>query len=167
MRLRNLCNKDVGFMLEWMRDKDISQYFRFDTDKVTEESIADFIRSANESEHDRHYAIVNDDDEYLGTISLKNIDTNNKNAEYAIALRSCAIGSGAAAWATQSIIKEAFTTLGLHKVYLNVLAYNTRAIRFYEKMGFTYEGEFKEHVMIKNKLEDIKWYGITKENTNV
>ena len=39
-------------------------------------------------EDQQHFAIIDDqDDEYLGTISLKNIDLKNKNAEYAISTR--------------------------------------------------------------------------------
>ena len=40
------------------------------------------------------------DDEYLGTISLKNIDLKNKNAEYAISTRKKARGTGANQQAT-------------------------------------------------------------------
>ena len=140
MKLRRLCEKDVELILEWMKDESIAKYFRFTPEQITRESIMTFIKTANASMQDRHYAIVDKEDMYLGTISLKNIDEKNKNAEYAIALRKCAIGYGVAKWATEEIIKVAFNLLGIHKVYLNVLSYNTRAIKFYEKMGFCYEG---------------------------
>lgn len=68
--------------------------------------------------------MVDENDEYLGTVSLKCIDTTAGTAEYAISMRSCAHGSGAAADGTREILKVAFDKLHLNGVYLNVLADN-------------------------------------------
>ena len=54
------------------------------------EDMLEFIHSASDVvEHGKslHYAITEDGGEYLGTISLKNLDLHAKNAEYAIVLR--------------------------------------------------------------------------------
>ena len=56
--LRKLMNKAADKMLEWMHDQDINCYFRFD---------------ANDSKDERHYAIVNEEDEQYGTFSLKTL----------------------------------------------------------------------------------------------
>ena len=157
IRLRNLQKKDAEFMLEWMHDKELQKCFRKKMADVTPEEAMAFCTAGNTEEQIRdganlHYAIVNEQDEYLGTISLKNIDLVNKNAEYAISTRRCAHGTGAAAEATGLLLEKGFNRLGLHRIYLNVLKDNTRAIRFYEKCGFTYEGEYKT----------LKWYSMLK-----
>ncbi|WP_208560224.1 GNAT family N-acetyltransferase [Marinilactibacillus kalidii] len=161
MKLRQLAIKDSQGMLEWMKSKDINQYFRINPADVTVETVQKFI---NESFTDinKNYAIVDSNDEYLGTISLKNIDSKNNNAEYAISLRECAKGTGVAKLATIELLNIAFKTLNLNKVYLNVLSKNIRAIKFYEKIGFEYEGEFLDHFYINGKYENIKWYGVRK-----
>ncbi len=110
-------------------------------------------------ENERHFAFI-DNNEYLGTISLKNISWKNKNAEYAIVTRKKAQGTGAARKATEEILKYAFQELELHKVYLNVLETNKKAQHFYEKCGFLYEGIAKEVVQINEKYYDLLWYGI-------
>ena len=158
MKLRNLENKDVPFMLEWMHDADVVQYFRFDSSKSTEEDAKAFILMANQETNSRHYAIVNDQDEYLGTISLKHIDLENRNAEYAICIRKGAMGKNIAKCATDLILKIAFLELKLHKVYLNVLEDNQRAIKFYEKYGFEYEGTLKGQVLHHGKFKDLRYY---------
>lgn len=160
MKLRSLEPKDAELMLEWMKDEEINQYFRFQSDAVTPESINDFITSSSSCKSNKHYAIVDDNDVYLGTISLKNIDMNNFNAEYAIALRKAAIGKGVAREATIEILNNAFEYFKLNKIYLNVIADNERAIKFYEKMGFILEGEFMEHLYIKGVYHNLKWYAI-------
>lgn len=160
MVLRKLCKNDVEFMLEWMRDPELTKNFRFNSEDVTNEAVISFIENSINDENNLHYAIVNDYDEYLGTISLKSINRIDKNAEYAIALRRIAIGTGIAKEATQAILDIAFNKLKLNKVYLNVLEDNVRAIRFYEKFGFSYEGEFKSHICINGEFKTLKWYAI-------
>ena len=160
MRLRQLDLKDAELMLEWMKDKEITQFFKIESDTVTLDSVKDFILSSSLCEKNKHYAIVDNKDIYLGTISLKNIDTKNGNAEYAIALRKCAIGTEVAKQATVNILNKSFDQFKLHRVYLNVIADNVRAIKFYEKMGFVFEGEFKKHLLIDGIYRDLKWYAI-------
>lgn len=163
MKLRNLMPKDVEYMLEWMHDDKINKFFRFDASGRTKENTLDYILSSQNLKNDHHFAIANDNDEYLGTVSLKNVDLESKNAEYAIALRANAQGTGAGSFATEAICEFAFKNLDLHRVYLNVFSDNFRAIRFYEKSGFIFEGEFYQHIFCNNKWHSLKWYRIMKE----
>lgn len=160
--LRELKDKDADGMLEWMHESDVNQYFRFEADKMTKEKVEEFIRNSM-TEYSRNYAVVDENDSYLGTISLKNINYHDGNAEYAISLRKCARGTGAAKSATFELLGIAFNELGLEKVYLNVLSSNLRAIRFYEKMGFRFVGESRKHVKIKDTFHDLMWFEILKE----
>ena len=164
MKLRTLEQRDVPFMLEWIKDPEINRFFRFDADAVTPESQRAFVREAQrEDGKNIHLACAGDNDEYLGTVSLKEIDTANGTAEYAVAFRGVAQGTGAAAFATREVLRIAFGRLGLRRVCLNVLAENTRAARFYEKMGFVREGEFRAHILLRGKRQSLVWYGILKE----
>lgn len=161
MKLRQLNFTDVEGMLEWMHEPTIYQNFRTDFSSYNSEQVKKFI-SDSFTETNRHYACVNESDQYLGTVSLKNIDHNSQNAEYAISFRKNAHGTGASYFATNQILKIAFYELNLEKVYLNVISKNIRAISFYEKYGFTFEGCFKKHISINGILEDLMWYRILK-----
>lgn len=160
MKLRRLAAKDSEKMLEWMKDPNINRFFRFDINSINEEQITNFINDSLRDETNLHLAIVNDADEYLGTVSLKNIDYKNGSAEYAISLRRNAIGTDLAQRATDTILYIAFFEMDLNKVYLNVLSQNVRAIRFYEKYGFAFEREYIEQVKIRGECQSLKWYGI-------
>lgn len=162
MKIRKLEKKDIDAMLEWMHDQKINQFFRFPAAEMTKESVEIFIKNSYTDEN-RHYALVDDSDEYLGTVSLKNINYEDMNAEYAISMRKCTWGTGAAALATKYILQIAFDELNLQKVYLNVLSNNERAVAFYKKIGFSYVGESKKHIKIKGRFYDLKWYEIQKE----
>lgn len=163
--LRELKTSDAQLMLEWMHDFDIQKRFRRDMMSVSIDDVISFcekykIPDVIKNGDDLHFAIAGENDEYLGTISLKNIDLKNSIAEYAISTRKKAWGKGVALTATGLILKKAFTDYGLHRVYLNVLADNDAAIRLYEKCGFKNEGNFREHLQVNGEYVDLKWYGI-------
>lgn len=158
--LRKLEFKDIPFMLEWMHDEGINCNFQYPFNEMDAKKAEEFIKNSFK-ENERHFAFTNENDEYLGTISLKNISWKNNNAEYAIVTRRKAQGTGVTKDATKGILEYAFWELKLHKVYLNVLEKNKRAQHFYEKCNFLYEGAAREAVKINNKYYDLLWYGIT------
>lgn len=162
MYLRKLKEKDAEPMLEWMHDQDVVENMAADFMHMTIEDCLQFIEKSNEDESiTLNRAICTDQDEYLGTVSLKNISKSDKNAEYAIILRKSAMGNGAARFATMEILKIAFGVLDLHKVYLYVRSGNIRAQKFYNKIGFRNEGTFIDHVINKNgDYENLIWLAI-------
>ena len=157
-RLRPLEEKDAVGMLEWMTDPAITRFFRFDATKMTLDSCKAFISESGKQPNCRHWAIVNGNDEYLGTISLKEI--RNGEAEYAISTRAKAHGTGAAMEATRQLLELAFGELGLKRVYLNVLADNGRANAFYRKAGFRFTHTEKAALTIRGEEKDLNWYEI-------
>jgi len=166
IRLRKLQSKDAPLMFEWMQDPQIISNFQIDFTNASQKTADDFIAkySASDNVTTKHYAIVNEEDEYLGTVSLKNIDYKNKNTEYAVVLRDKVIGTNVAFDATKALFDIVFKDLNLEKIYLNCLSDNQRAINFYKKMGFRFEGEFKKHVYIKNSFRNLSWMAFLKED---
>lgn len=157
--LRRLEQKDAPLMLEWMRDETITCNFRYPFANMTLEKAKNFIKYSFDEEN-QHFAITDDKDEYLGTISLKRISEKDHNAEYAIVMRKKAHGTGAAERATTEILKYAFNDLGLHRVYLNVLADNIAARKLYENCGFDLEGEFKDAIKLRDQYHNLAWYAM-------
>jgi diamine N-acetyltransferase len=60
-------------------------------------------------------------------------------------------------------LRYAFDTLGLERVYLNVLAENGRANAFYRKAGFRFIREEPKALELRGTKKDLNWYEITKE----
>lgn len=157
--LRRLVDKDAPYMLEWMQDREVIKGFQKPFDHATKESVLAFIHDSFNGEN-QHFAFVNQQDEYMGTIRLKHISHENDKAEYAIVARKCAQGTGITKLATEELLYYAFQELGLHKVYLSVLEENVRAQKFYEKCGFEREGLEIDAVKICGKYHNHVWYGI-------
>lgn len=131
MKLRKLEEKDADLMFEWMHDESVIQYMQTNFSNKTRQDCINFIAISINTKSNLHLAIVNDDDEYMGTVSLKNI--NGNSAEFAITIRKSAMGLGFSKYAMNEIIKIGFEELNLNNIYWCVNPRNKRAIRFYDK----------------------------------
>lgn len=150
MKLRNLKVKDIPFQLEWMHSEDVSSFFQIDFKMKTYEDVLEFVQTGS-NKVNIHKAIVDDCDGYLGTISLKNINYEEKNAEYAIVIRKEYWGKGVASFATNEIFNLA-KELGLRNIYLTVLETNFNAIKLYKKFGFNRNSSYDKVVNIKCEI---------------
>lgn len=157
--LRRLEKKDAAYMLEWMHDETITRNFRYPFAAMTLERAQIFIDYSFDEEN-QHFAITDNKDEYMGTVSLKHISEVDHNAEYAIVMRKKAHGTGLAERATMEILKYAFQDLGLHRVYLTVLSDNIAARKLYENCGFDLEGELKDVIRLGDRYRSQACYAI-------
>lgn len=156
--LRRLELSDAEPMLEWMLTPDIYEKMQYNPQEQSLEKCQAFIKNSWENRTDLHYAITDNAKGYYGTISLKNVDLKNRNAELGIALHPKAIGKGVGAKALSLLVDKAFHELDLHKIYLYVRKDNERAVKFYKKNGWQLEGEFREHLYIRGEFKDIYWF---------
>jgi RimJ/RimL family protein N-acetyltransferase len=58
------------------------------------------------------------------------------------------------------MIQYAFREINLHRLQLTVFSYNKRAIKLYEKLGFTKEGIYREFLEQDLKRHDMYLYGL-------
>ncbi len=84
------------------------------------------------------------DGSYKGEIVLMDHDEPNRSASLRIGLAPSARGQGLGAEALRLVLAHAFGPLGLHRVSLEVYAFNARAIHVYEKVGFRHEGRMRD-----------------------
>lgn len=134
MRLRELEIKDANRMLEWMHDQFVVEKLQTDFSCKTMDDCLSFINNSCDNDN-VHLAIVDDEDVYMGTVSLKHITMDT--AEFAITVHRDAMGKGYALWAMQEILKMGFEKYGVSEIYWCVAKDNTRALRFYDKNGFS------------------------------
>lgn len=160
--LRPLKQKDAERMVEMMQDAQTTQYLQIGGPDYTLDTALRFIASTADESSCVHRAVVDSEDVYQGTISLKNLDMDKKEAEYAISMHPQAQGKGAAMEATARILHDGFRRLKLERIYLNVLEENKRAVRFYEKAGFSYLETTQ--AQIHGTQKPLRWYEYKAEN---
>lgn len=136
MKLRPLGLQDAEKMLEWMHDPECVQNLQANFADKTLDDCQRFIASTFHDKDNLHLAIADENDDYMGTVSLKYIDRERKSAEFAIAIRSCAMGKGYSAQGMKLILQKGFEELGLKTIYWCVSPKNARAVRFYDKNNY-------------------------------
>ena len=163
MKLRNLELKDASLMLEWMHDKSVVEDLRTNFLTKTIDDCENFIKGSWNDKNNWNVAIVDEDDNYMGTVSLKNI--KETSAEFGITIRSCAMGKGCSIWAMKEILRIGFEERGIKKIYWCVSPDNKRAVRFYDKNGFK-RVDAKELDMIEGytqeQIDAYVWYLVEK-----
>ena len=117
-----------------MHDKSVTANMQADFSGKTAEDCENFIRGSWEETNNLHLAIADDQDTYMGTVSLKHI--TEKAAEFAVIVRTSAMGRGLSAKAMEEIIEIGLGRLRLEYIYWCVLPENIRAVKFYEKNGY-------------------------------
>jgi RimJ/RimL family protein N-acetyltransferase len=105
-----------------------------------------------------------DGDRLIGFVGLGGIQWNNGDAFVGISLGERQDwGKGYGTDAMRVLLRYAFDELNLHRVSLDVFEYNPRAIRSYEKAGFTVEGRCRQYLHREGKRWDLIFMGILRE----
>jgi len=150
VRLRESELSDNILVVEW---RNASRGYFFNEDPISLMGHLQFMKR-----RDGHFFIIEyiEDSKPIGTISLHNISHRHKRAEYGrflIAPEERRKGYGERA--LKLLLRFAFGELGLLKVYGDVLASNTAAIKLDLKLGFFKEARLVKHVLKGDRYHDV------------
>lgn len=104
-------------------------------------------------QHDGRHWVIEWRGRCVGNAGFSHLDEPHRYATYAIAIFAAyARGQGVGTAVTRLVLQHAFDVMTLHRVDLRVLETNIRAIRCYERCGFTREG-----IELETALVDGRW----------
>lgn len=159
--LREFNELDIESKVDWINNPDNNAFLHYDIPLTVEGTTKWFENKDNKRRVD---CIIEYKGIPVGLIGLLQIDLENKKAEYYITIGNTSFKrKGIALKATHLIIKYAFESLKLHKVYLNVDEENIAACSLYEKAAFKCEGVFVEDMFFKGKWINRRRYAIINE----
>ncbi|MDR6226890.1 GNAT family N-acetyltransferase [Desmospora profundinema] len=107
---------------------------------------------------DRVFLVIvsQEDDTVLGDVELNDIDWYHRSANIRIQLNhERNYGQGYGTEALDLMLDHGFGILNLHRIHLEVFAFNERAIRAYEKLGFQQEGISREALYYDHAYHDV------------
>ena len=152
---------DLKKIKEWVYDPEISRNFRFTAHIKDDNDLKRFIKSQIKRSNKDNFinlALFDRSDKnetYIGSVGLKKIDLENKNAELTIVIGNKDYrGRGYGQEALYVICRYGFKNFKLRKIYLHVISHNISAIKAYEKFGFHHEGIKRDHIFQNNKFYD-------------
>ena len=97
----------------------------------------------------------------IGDCEFSNFDWRSRKAEVGISIGEKSYwGHGYGTDAMRVLVNYGFNMLNLNRISLKVFSFNKRAIRSYEKVGFTVEGTLREEIYKDGKYVDVLVMGL-------
>ncbi|MGC5774587.1 GNAT family N-acetyltransferase [Paenibacillus pabuli] len=98
---------------------------------------------------------LQENDQIIGDIALMDMHTKNRSAHIRIAIDQAEHqGKGYGSEALLLMLDYGFGICNLHRIELEVYAFNERAIRTYEKLGFLREGVRRDALYYNHQYHD-------------
>jgi RimJ/RimL family protein N-acetyltransferase len=162
--LRPLELEDAPTCATWFNDQEVTRYLlRYRPLALAEER--DFlIKLAADPTVVSLGIALRSDDRLIGSAGLHHLDHKNRCSAFGIAIGEKAEWSkGYGSEATSLLLRHAFDTVNLHRVWLHVHAFNERAIGCYERLGFRREGVLRDEVFRDGRYWDTLVMGILEQ----
>lgn len=103
--------------------------------------------------------------EFLGLVGLKDIVKPHNRAELSVSIHDSRKQSkGYGTDAIRVMLWVAFNILGLHSIFLDVMAINARAIHIYEKVGFNRVGILRDSEFLDGEFIDLQYMDILRDD---
>lgn len=104
--------------------------------------------------------IDNTTGDLVGEAVLNDWDEANRSCGFRTFIGAAGRGRGLGTEATRLIVAHGLTTMGLHRIHLEVYAMNPRARHVYEKVGFVHEGTGREALLFDGDWYDVHYLAI-------
>lgn len=153
--LRPITSRDTDAMWAMVQDE-AGNRLTGTQRSFTREEIARWCEACADAEGRVDLAIVaTSDGRFLGEVVLNEIDETNRSANFRISLSGPRnYGRGYGSEATRLMLEYGFERLNLHRIGLEVFAFNDRALHVYEKLGFRREGVLREVLFQDGRYHD-------------
>jgi len=147
---------------EWINNEGMTSYMgsRFPVSLYEQELWYENV----EKDKTKKKLIIFNKKEYVGMVSIFNIDYKNRNSEIGIYIVPDQQHKGYAQEAIKMILNFVFLELNMHKVYALIYKTNILSLSFFKLLGFKYESIDKEAIYSQGKFIDIEKYSIFKKD---
>ncbi|HUU44008.1 MAG TPA: GNAT family N-acetyltransferase, partial [Planctomycetota bacterium] len=109
------------------------------------------------------FAVDDETGELVGTITLRDVQRWKRITRIGVHLHPKRLGRGYGTETMRLFLDYYFDRLGYRMLKLDVAVYNTRAVRCYEKLGFTHDLEFwRQNLsgadwLTDGRFADVRW----------
>ena len=165
VRLRAYEKSDLDAVMKWVNDEEVTdllggEMLTYPVSSLAEEKYIE--AAAIPSDKQKTFVIESlEEPRYIGAISFNVIDWQSRHASIGIVIGDKSLwGKGYGTDAMRIMMRLAFDKMNLHRLYLDVHDYNSRAIASYEKCGFKREAVLREHHFRRGKYCDTIVMGI-------
>ena len=161
--LRPITEYDTPLIVHWRNTENVKKNFLYRqpfTAEIHEKWFKEKVQTGKVIQY-----IIEYENMPIGSVYLRDIDEENSSAEFGIFIgEEVARGKGIGTEAARLILDFGHNQLGLHRIFLRLIAENIGAYKSYRKAGFITEGIFRDMRKIDGKYTDIMFMSSIRNN---
>jgi len=157
--VRGLEKSDLPSLASWINDHDVTRLLFTGHRPALTERLVEQWEQEWRSQSDFVFAVcMKEDDRFVGTTGLYNVNGIMRTAEFRIFLGDKTIwGRGVGTSATRMMVFYGFEKLNLNRVWLGVNAENVGGVKAYERARFVREG-----VLRQEQYRNFRYYDVVR-----
>jgi RimJ/RimL family protein N-acetyltransferase len=163
VRLRRYEKEDLERVLGWINDREVTRFLaaRYPFSRVQEEGWIERVSQQPPSEGIVLAIELPADSRHIGSVGLHEVRWEDRHATLGIVIgeKDC-WSQGYGTDAIVTLLRFAFDEMNLHRVMLDVLTDNQRAIASYRKCGFAAEGTLRQAYYQEGRYRDLLTMGV-------
>lgn len=141
--------------ISWLNDAEVNKYLEVKKENTLNE-LEEYIQNTVDKKIFFWAIHLKKNGKHIGNIKIDPINKKHGTGEYGIMIGDkTEWGKGFAKEASYAIIDFCFNKMNLRKMTLGVVEENIPAVKLYEKMGFSIEGNYKKHAMYNGVYSNI------------
>lgn len=167
-RLRRATKQDLDFLVELATNEDVEPFMSAAAAKDRDGMLGRIERSDAQPEHYGNFVLEvewHGSTWRAGQMAFSIVNERSRIAQlYGVMLHPDFRGRGLAAEATRLFARYLLDDLDFHRVQLEVYGFNDRAIRHFERSGFTKEGVKRQAYRRHDEWVDGVLFGLVQED---
>lgn len=166
VRLREYKKEDIPLKYSFINDPEVLKYLEPGIPyPVTLNEELKWFESISAFRDSYRFAIETiSESHYIGDCGINSIDWKNSIASVAIFIGNSAYrNKGYGTEAMRILLDFTFNQVNINKIRLSVYSFNDRAIKSYEKCGFSVEGVLRQEIFREGKYYDVIAMGILRD----
>ena len=167
--LRKVEQTDASFILEFFKNDDATKYMLYHFYHLDEVQIQmDYYENQYKNETGCYWLLQKKTtNESIGVIGLHNISKEHRKGEIGFWVLPQFTGLGYTTEVGRVIVDYCFTALNFNRVEATVETENFASQKVIEKLGFKYEGTFREFEMNNGKFIDLMMFASLAKEANI
>ena len=155
--LSPLCTEDGEKYTEWLNDFETTDYIGKSSKICSIENERKWLEDGIDSKDSQIFGIIESkSNKIIGNCGIHRIDSIDRTATLGIFIGDKEErNKGYGTEAIKLLLDYGFNYLNLHEIQLDVIAFNKRAIKCYEKAGFKEYGRRRECEYLNGKYYDL------------
>ena len=156
-----LCSPAQQFKIREIRNHESIREFMYTDHEIGCDEHSNWIAKLKNDKKNIVYAVLENDGEPIGVVSVNSIDYSNKKADWAFYIAPNERG-GIGAVLEWFIIEHILNHLCIEKLNCEVLETNSAVVKLHKKFGFLEEGFRRENIIKRGQRIGVHFLGLTK-----